>query len=264
MRTRGRLDTHRPDRVHSSRGSLRWRAGLLRAVAASTLLGCAAASPASLPMLHEPVRRSAAGGGSVALLGGLGTGVHLNNMAGGEARVSLQRSPTLALEASGGVGAQLDEREALISNAPSPLYFGRVGLRWQPHGPDRYALRAGLGGGTSQTAIGYINTDVSLGYGHTYGGWVRPYVGFGAALSVPVAPGPEIYHAFPETGASLELGLALWFHGMAGLSMRVAERLEVSVEATFNAALALKSGAGLLGTGTLLVRYFFGGLGPWR
>lgn len=262
MRTRGRLDTNRPGRVNAPRASRRWSAGLLRGVAASALLGCVSASPASLPMLHEPVRRSAVGAGSVALLGGAGTGIHLNNMAGGEARVSLQRSPTFSIEASGGVGAQLDEREALVDNAPTPLYFGRVGLRWQPHGPNRYALRAGLGGGTSPTAIGYINTDVSLGYGHTYGGWVRPYVGFGAAFSVPIAQGREIHHAFPEEGASFGLDPSLWLHGMAGLSMRVAERVEVSIEATLNGALAFGSGGGgLLGTGTLLVRYFFGGLG---
>jgi len=212
-------------------------------------------------MLHEPVRRSAIGGGSVGLVGGAGTGLLLNSMAGGEARVSLQRSPTLSLEASGGVGAQLDEDQALISNAPSPLYFGRVGVRWQPHGPDRYALRVGLGGGTSSTAIGYLNTDVSLGYGHTYGGWIRPYVGFGAASSGPVATGPAIHHSFPEAGASLTLNPSLWVHGMAGLSMRVADRVELGIEATLNGVLALGSAGGLLGTGTFLVRYFFGGTG---
>lgn len=226
------------------------------ALAFLAMAGCSVLSPPPMRMLNEPVLRAEAGEVSLAASGGGGGGLFLKSAAGGEARVSVQATREMGLEASGGAGHVVETQD--VEGSPSLLAFGRLGGVYRPTRLDWVTLRFGAGGGGADTGLTYGTTDVGVSFGYTFLRRVRPYGGVSLALSVPIQPGPEIG---PADDTPRRPSATLWVGGSLGLAVRVVGRLELGVEGFCDIGWS-RSGhdlesAPILGA-TGVIRYTFG------
>jgi hypothetical protein len=231
---------------------------LSSALLSSALLvasGCAVVSPPPMRMLEEPVLRPEPGAVSVAVSGGGGGGVFLKGFAGGEARVAMQGTREMALEASGGAGHVVEKQD--VHGSPTTLVFGRVGGIYRPTRLDWITLRFGAGGGGANNGLTYATTDVGVGFGWTFLRRVRPYGGVSLALSTPVERGPLVGN---DDDDRRRPGTNVWLGASAGVAVRLVDHLECGVEGMFDWGLPLSHGAdgglGVAATGVL--RYTFG------
>lgn len=227
--------------------------GLLLAL---TGAGCAVVTPPPMVMLHDPVVNAARGGGSLAITGGLAGGVFINESLGAQAQGSFQVTDGLSVEASGGGGARLSGEGG--RNIPTALGFGRVGLRHRAPGRDWLTLRAGLGGGASDTDLGYATADVGASIGRTYGGWFRPYAGLALALSVPVGPGAGVIEDTSDPARRTAFGTTFWCGGGVGATARLGERVELGLEGTLLGGASVVGEDSLAGSVTTSLRWTFG------
>jgi len=218
--------------------------------------GCATVSPPPMRMLNEPVLRPEAGAVSLSATAGGDVGIFFKAAAGGEARVDLQATREIALEASGGGGHVVERQD--VHGSPTWLACGRLGGVYRPTHLDWVTLRFGVGGGGASTGLTYATTDVGVSFGWTFLRRVRPYGGVSLALSTPIEHGPWIGNSEDDTLRRPQT--TLWLGGNLGLAVRVAGNFEVGAEGFIDSGWRVThdGDGGLLFGGTGVLRYTFG------
>lgn len=223
------------------------------------LCSCSVVSPPPMRMIHESVLRTDPGGASVALVGGYGGGIFVDDSAGGEGRVGVQVSKEIDLDVSAGAGVRVADNHDDSLGVPDILGWARLGGRYRPDHLDWVSLRFGVGGGGADTGLAYLTTDVGATFGYTFHRRVRPYGGLSVALSAPVNRGPLIVeNPDDDQGVKRRPWTTFWVGGNVGLTVRIVANLELGAEGFLDLGWSANAESGSIFGGTGVVRYTFG------
>lgn len=220
-------------------------------------LGCSVVSPPPMRMMHESVLRTEPGAGSVAIVGGGGAGIFLDDAAGGEGRLSVQATREMDFDLAGGAGMRVGDDHDGYVGMPQVVGWGRVGGRYRPAHLDWVSLRFGCGGIAANTGLFALTTDVGVSFGASFLNRVRPYAGLSLALSAPVHRGPNVNDRegdlVPRRPAT-----TLWIGGGMGVTVRVVGHLELGGEALVDLGWSPRGDTAVAFGGTAVMRYTFG------
>lgn len=225
---------------------MRWLAG----IAGLMMSSCAVVSPPPMLVHQDSVLRSGRGAVSIAAAAGGGLGGFVDPFVGGRGEAEVQVTPELALGLSGGGGRNVDGHGNL-----EWLGAGRLHASIRPAGVDWVTVRTGLGAGAGSTGLAYLTGDVGATFGWTFKDRVRPYGGLSLAFSAPVRQG-----SFLGTGDDAHpVHATLYVNPAAGVSVRLVDRLDLSLEVQGTFGHDFHSDSVFGGVGVLGLRYTFGG-----